>query len=263
MESFLKFFRVLFRFILVSLYLTIHVCRGLCIYLFVKDPFEKKRHFANLSFKTSQLFCRTFGIRVAVINPPPKEMKGLIVGNHLGFIDIIASSSIRPMLHVTSLEMQQTPILGVITDMTGCVYVERRSRLGIKNELEKIATLLKQGLNVCLYPEATSHNGEHVLPFKRTLLTAAAHAGVPILPYVFNFTSVNGQEFSLKNRDHVCWYGDISFISAMLKAISLKYVDVELKFLPPFFIASDMERSVVANTLHQMISQEFVPVKGL
>lgn len=188
-------------------------------------------------------------------------MTGLIIGNHLGFIDILASGSIRPMLYITSLEMRETPLLGLLTEMAGCIYVERRNRMGIQQELQQIIASLKEGFNVCLYPEATSHNGEHVLPFKRTLLSAAAYAGVPVLPYVFNFTSIEGEDFTMKNRDHVCWYGDIPFIVSMIKAISLKYVDAEIKFLEPVFTNIEMDRADVANKLHNMISEEFIPVK--
>ncbi len=261
MEFIIKPFRVIFRLFLFSIYITIHIVRGFKIKTFEKDPLERKRQFSRSINRITALCCRTFAVRVAVINPPPQNARGLIVGNHLGFIDIIASGSIRPMLYVTSLEMRQTPVLGLLTEMAGCIYVERRSRMGIQQELKQIINSLEQGFNVCLYPEATSHNGEHVLPFKRTLITAAAYAGVPILPYVFNFKSIQGEDFTLKNRDHVCWYGDIPFLVAMVKALSLKYVDVEIKFLAPFHPTPEMERAEVANKLHQMISNEFAPVK--
>ncbi len=261
MELIFAVLRTIFRCLLFSIFICIHVLKGLKVYLFVKDPVERKRRFAHNTNWVTTLCCKTFGVRVSVINPPPQGAPGLVVGNHLGFIDIIASGSLRPMLYVTSHEMRDTPLLGMLTEMAGCIYVERRSRMGIQQELQQIIQSLKQGFNVCLYPEATSHNGEHVLPFKRTLLTAAAFAGVPVLPYVFNFRSIEGKEFTLKNRDHVCWYGDITFIVAMLKAFSLKYVDVEIKFLEPVHTTVDMERAQVAQTLHALISKEFIPVK--
>lgn len=261
MEFIIKFFRVIFRLLLFLLYVCIHILRGYKIHAFVKDPIERKRQFSHLANWITDLCCKTFGVRLTVVNAPSKNTTGLVVGNHLGFIDILASGALRPMLYVTSLEMRQTPLLGLLTEMAGCIYVERRSRMGIQQELEQIIDSLKQGFSVCLYPEAASHNGEHVLPFKRTLLTSAAFAGMPILPYVFNFTSIEGEKFTLKNRDHVCWYGDNSFVIAMFRALSLKYVDVEIKFLEPFYSTPEMDRAEVANKLHEIISKEFIPVK--
>ena len=261
MEFIIKFFRVVFRFNLFLIYVCIHIGRGYCIHFLEKDPVERKRKYSQLANWITDLCCKTFGVRLTVINAPAKNVSGLVVGNHLGFIDIIASGALRPMLFVTSLEMRQTPFLGLLTEMAGCIYVERRSRMGIQQELEQIIASLKQGFNVCLFPEAASHNGEHVLPFKRTLMTSAAYAGVPILPYVFNFKSIEGQPFSLKNRDHVCWYGDTPFIVSMIKAISVKFVDVEIKFLEPFHSTIEMDRAEVANKLHGIISKEFITVK--
>ncbi|HND85557.1 MAG TPA: lysophospholipid acyltransferase family protein, partial [Pseudobdellovibrionaceae bacterium] len=119
----------------------------------------------------------------------------LMVANHMGFIDILFLASQIPMTFVTSVEMRDTPFLGWITDMGGCLYVERRSRSSILRELEHIAQALKEGFRIVLYPESVSTNGEQVLPFKRTLLMSAAMAGVPIQPVVVNFKSIDGEEF--------------------------------------------------------------------
>lgn len=206
--------------------------------------------------------CWAFNITIVVKNPYPPGQKGLLVGNHLGFIDILASAAIQPNLFVTSQEMRETPFLGLLTEMGGCLYVERRSRSQILNELGEIVSYLAKGFRVILYPEATSTNGEGVLPFKRTLLSAAARAGVPILPYVFNFREINGEPgFPLKYRDAVCWYGDIPFQKALWRALSLKSITCEVEFLSPVYTSTDDDRAVVADAIRGMIVDRFQPVK--
>lgn len=260
MKKVRSLFYVTFRISLFVLFVIGFLIRGYLIHLRVKDPAQRLRHFSQLEFWINRLCCRHFGLNVTVTNAPPPGAPGLIVGNHLGFLDILAIGGSRPMLFVTSQEMRETPVLGLLTEMAGCLYVERRNRLGIQGELKNIIEALKAGLNVCLYPEATSHNGEKVLPFKRTLISAAAHAGVPIYPYVFNFRSIDGEPFNLKYRDHVCWYGDMPFFTSMVAAFSLKKVDVEIKFLEPYHTTVDMDRAVVADELHARIAAHFIPV---
>ncbi len=102
--------------------------------------------------------------------------------------------------------MRETPLLGLLTELGGCIFVERRSRTKILDDLKSIVRPLQRGFKVVLYPEATSTNGEQVLPFKKALMMAAARAGVPIQPVVINFPEINGEPFSLKTRDYVCWY---------------------------------------------------------
>lgn len=257
-----KIFQILFvssRIFLFACFATIYLIRGYTTHLTQKNAFIRKKKYSQLVNWICQLCCEFFGVRVRVINEPPINSPGLIVGNHMGFIDILASGSVRPMLYVTSKEMHETPVLGLLTEMGGCIYVERRSRLGIQNELKHIIQALKEGINVCLYPEATSTNGEQVLPFKRTLMTAAAHAQVPIYPYVINFISIDGNPFTLKNRDSVCWYGDISFVTSMIAAFSLKFVEVEIEFLKPVYPKVEDDRAQLADFIQSMISKKFKP----
>lgn len=200
-------------------------------------------------------------MNLKVINPPPPDQVNLIVSNHMGFVDILLMASIRPSLFVTSMEMRETPFLGLLTEMGGCIYVERRSRVKILEEMHTIVNTLKSGHSVVLYPESTSTNGEQVLPFKKTLLMAAAHAHVPLLPAVVNFRTVNGESFSLRWRDHLCWYGDIPFHTSMWKALTLKSIDAEIEFLEPIMLKHDDDRTEVAQRAHAMIAQRFVAVK--
>ncbi len=247
------------RIFLFACFALVYVIQGYFTHLTQKDPYLRKKKYSELVNWICKLCCRFFGVRIQVLNSPAADAPGLVIGNHMGFIDILASGSTRPMLYVTSKEMHETPVLGLLTEMGGCIYVERRSRLGIQNELKHIIQALQEGLNVCLYPEATSTNGEQVLPFKRTLITAAAHAKVPIHPYVLNFKTVNGQPFSLKNRDSVCWYGDISFVTSMVAAFSLNYVEIEIEFLPPVYPTLEDDRAELADRLHSMIAKKFRP----
>lgn len=260
-EALQRFIFIMLRIPLFVLLIGIFLLVGTWVHWRVKDPLQRKIRFSNMVHKVTKLCCRAFGIRVQALNEPPKETPGLVVGNHLGFLDILAAGSIRPLLFVTSQEMKNTPGLGLITEMGGCLYVERRNRMGIKQELNQITHYLKHGMNVCLYPEATSHNGECVLPFKRSLITAAIHAQVPIWPYVVNFRSVEGEVFSLSNRDKVCWYGDIPFAKSMLSALSLRYVEIEIKFLDPVYPHAEIDTREISQILHKKISQEFIPVR--
>lgn len=202
-------------------------------------------------------------MNLTVLNKPQDGEKFLLVSNHMGFVDILLMCSIFPMLFVTSNEMRETPFLGLLTEMAGCMYVERRSRTKILEEMKSMVKALQNGFRIALYPEATSTNGEQVLPFKRTLMMAASHAGVPIQPAVINFRKVNGEEFSLKWRDHLCWYGEITFATSLWKALTLKSLHAEIEFLEKIHTSPEDDRGLIADKAHAMISKKFVPVKGL
>lgn len=262
-EAFLAGLRGVYRFIIfVTVVLSFLAWSFLCHWV-IRDPQKRMHRFS----RNTQFFCglmiKGLGLNLKVINKPSPDEKFLIVSNHMGFVDILSLATSLPLLFVTSKEMRETPFLGLLTEMGGCLYVERRSRTKILEEMKAMVDALKQGFRVVLYPEATSTNGERVLPFKKTLMMAAAQAGVPIQPVVINFREINGEEFNLKWRDHVCWYGDIPFVTSMWKTMTLKSVTAEIEFLEKIHASPEDDRGAVAEKAHALISAKFVPVKGV
>ena len=252
-----------YRILIFLLLVTIYLATSFFIHYATRDPKKRMQKFSKNGSVYCGLMIQMMGLKKIIINLPDPDEKFLLVSNHMGFVDILVLASTTPMIFVTSNEMRETPFLGLLTEMAGCMYVERRARSQIVEEMQNIASVLRQGLRVVLYPEATSTNGEQVLPFKKTLMMAAAHAGVPIQPVVINYREINGEAFSIKNRDHVCWYGDITFVTSMWKAMILKSVTAEVEFLEKIYPTLDDDRSVIAEKAHRLISSKFVPAKSV
>lgn len=217
----------------------------------------------NVFSKNTQFFAKIliFGLRLKLEIKNQKEISGgyLLVSNHMGFLDILCLATSQPLVFVTSTEMRATPFLGLLTELGGCIFVERRSRTKILSELQTITDALQEGHTVVLYPEARSSNGEQVLPFKKTLLMAAAQAGVPLQPVVINYREINGQPFTKQTRDSVCWYDDVPFVKSMWLTMSASSIHAEIEFLDTLHPKATDDRSVVAEQAHAMIAGKFVP----
>lgn len=261
MEKIIVPFRIIYRVCIFLVVAVFYFSSAIYIHLTVKGENPRRRRFSDNAAKYTKLICQLYNIKIEAHNVPQGHEPGLIVGNHLGFIDILVVHSLTKALFVTSEEMRRTPLLGIITEMAGCMYVDRKNRSNIKGELGSIVKTLQDGFRVTLYPEATSHNGEEILPFKRTLLTAAGLAGTPIFPYCFNFKSINGGPFNMKYRDHVCWYGDITFFTSLLRSCSLREVVTEVIFLDPVYPKPDEDRAEVADEVRRRIVEKFKPVQ--
>lgn len=260
MEKLRTAIRIGLRILIFVILASIYFVQGFWIHFTVKGTNNRRRAFSNNAAKYTKLICHFYNIKSEVYNFPSDDTAGMIVGNHMGFIDILVMHSLTKALFITSEEMRETPLLGPITEMAGCMYVERRNKSNIKDELGSIVSTLNDGFRVTLYPEATSHNGEEILPFKRTLLSAASLAKKPIFPYCFNFKSIGGKPFTLENRDKVCWYGDMSFFPAFIGAISLKEIIVEVIFLDPYYPKPEQDRAEIADEIRSKIVEKFKPV---
>lgn len=248
-------FRVFKFFTVISLYFIFAVYN----YLSTSDPVQRRKKLTMNGQVTAKWILRAFNIKLICNQNIPDNEGSLIVGNHLGFIDIVCLIALTHGVFITSMEMKQTPFLGQICDIGGCAYVNRKSRLSIQEELKDIVAVLKQGFRVMLYAESVASNGEQVLPFKKTLITSAGLAGKPIRPFVFNYRSINGSPVRYEDRDSVCWYGDQSFISAIWKSLKLNSLTCEIEFLPLVHTTAEEDRTQLANKLHTMVSNKFVP----
>ena len=111
----------------------------------------------------------------------------LIVCNHLSYLDVLIISQFIPCSFVTSKEMKRTPFLGQLCSLGGCLFVDRQNRNNLSGEVQELTTALKNGLNVTIFPEATSTNGQCVIRFRRPLFQAAINSKSKVLPIVLNY----------------------------------------------------------------------------
>lgn len=216
---------------------------------------------ARLIQKYSKRVLKSLNIEVEVNDEYQHLLtdNALIVCNHMSYLDILVLSSINPSCYVTSMEMKKTPVLGLLCDLGGCVYVERRSKDNLGNEIKEITQALNRGLNVCFFPEATSHNGEEILRFRKPLFNAARYAHKKVLPICLNYEDLNGEEFSKLNRDLVCWYGDMGFAGHMWNLCGAKKIKASLKFLEPIDKTQDFHSQDLAKRTQEMVTEHFVP----
>ena len=249
--------RVAFRFILFFLIIFSYFFCALLKSITTLNSTKRRWLLVKNGHFFAQLILKAFKIEVICCEKISEDEVSLLVGNHLGFIDIICLLALCPSVFITSLEMKRTPGLGLITDLAGCAYVDRKKRMNIQEELKDITNVLKEGFCVVLYAESVASNGEQVLPFKKTLLTSAGFSGRAIRPFVFNFRQINGRSICYEDRDAVCWYGDETFLSAVWRSLKLKSITCEIEFFPLVYPSPSVHRAELAHQLHQLISSRY------
>lgn len=252
----MKIIRI-YRLIKLALIVLEYLFRASLIHLCTSDPLSRRKRFAANVTRACRKGLRALNITVKVQDLPPEDKRFLIVSNHLGFIDIFAISSVMPTLFVTSVEMKETPLLGLLTEMGGCMYVERRNRSNIQKEIKEIENTLNQGFNVVLFPEGLSTNGEKVFPFKKSLLMACAGSDANIMPLVINFESINHEPMQHKFRDWVFWYGDIPFIRSAWNASQMNDCQISLRFLGEIVVSGDSNHRDIAQIAQTKIEANY------
>jgi 1-acyl-sn-glycerol-3-phosphate acyltransferase len=182
----------------------------------------------------------------------------LIVANHMSYLDVILLAASRPTSFVTSVEIKRSLGLGQITQLAGCLFVNRQDRRSLVGEVSELAEALRAGLDVVVFPEATSTNGEALRRFKRPLFNAALKAQVPVLPVTINYLSANGERLTAQTRDALCWYGDMDFIPHFMALCRLKSAELSLHIETPI---SEVEHTdTLTATAFERVSRHFKPL---
>jgi len=120
----------------------------------------------------------------------------LVVANHVSWLDILVLASSAHAVFVAKSEVRCWPMIGWLASRAETVFIRRasgRSLLKVKN---RIAGLLLDGRSVAIFPEATTSDGETVLPFRSGLLQAAVDAGRPVQAVAIAYRDERGTRSS-------------------------------------------------------------------
>jgi 1-acyl-sn-glycerol-3-phosphate acyltransferase len=171
---------------------------------------------------------RQMGIALQQRGPYPRH--GVLIANHLGYLDIVAFAALHRCVFVAKSEIRGWPVVGWMTTMAGAVYVDRGRNASAISAGSAMQAAAGAGLPVVFFPEGTTSNGEAVLKFHRSLLVQAIDSGQPVTAahVTYRLTEVNGPHISV--ADDVCYWGDVSMIKHIFRLLSLRGIEVEVRF---------------------------------
>ncbi len=165
----------------------------------------------------------------------PSDSNFLFISNHLSYLDIFAINEKINLSFITSQEMKQRPGVGQLCILAGCSFVERRREKrddqSRKNELQDLYKNLENNVNIALYPEATSTNGQEVISFKKPMFIPAFDLKKPVLVSVINYKKINGVKINKSNRDSICWYGKMDLLPHLWDYLKNSKIEVEITFI--------------------------------
>ena len=208
----------------------------------------------------ARLGCRIMGIRVRRrgVRWPERGRGGMVALNHLSWLDPLIMAAIHPSVFVTSTETGEHPLLGRICASAGCVFMERRQRRGLHAERDRLGKLM-ENLTVVIFPEATSSNGATVLPFKPATFAAAIDARTSISLLALRYCSLDGHQVTARNRDRVCWHGDMTFLPHLIGVLGIRSISARLEAVAAFDADVADDRKVLALRSHRLVSDFLHP----
>lgn len=189
-------------------------------------------------------FLNALGIHCRVHGKPP--IRGLVVANHLSYLDAAIFSANVPCFFVAKFEIGRWPFFGSAARASGSIFIDRSSRASAVEALRQIADRLKHSIPVLFFPEGTSTDGSQVLQFHPTLFEPAIAAGIPVTSAAVRYVFESGRP----ERD-LCWFGEDAFLPHIWKALGAEGFFAEVQFGEPHIYS---DRRSAARSTHAEIS---------
>jgi 1-acyl-sn-glycerol-3-phosphate acyltransferase len=173
--------------------------------------------------RASRRHLRIFNFSATVTGPIPQQ--GLLVSNHLSYLDILVLSSITPAVFVSKAEVRQWPLFGWLASLAGTVFVNRERRTQVGQTNQEIEQALAEQALVVLFPEGTSSDGKQLLPFKTSLLEPVARDPHDIATCWLHYELTDGDA-----SQEVCYWGDHMFFTHLMNMVGKRSIHAEVRF---------------------------------
>ena len=163
------------------------------------------------------------GIRLHAEGSLPAH--GLIVSNHLSYLDIVVYSAAMPCFFVSKAEVNRWPFFGFAARAGGTVFLNRMSYASANAAADSVAARLALPIPILLFAEGTSTDGAQVRRFHRRLIQPAVEAGAHITAAAIRYIPADSNE-----ERELCWYGDAGFLSHLWKVLGAAGFSARLCF---------------------------------
>jgi 1-acyl-sn-glycerol-3-phosphate acyltransferase len=194
----------------------------------------------------SRILSRLIGLELSHSGTAPRS--GLIISNHLSYLDILAYSALAPSVFVAKKEVGSWPFLGLFARMGGTIFVDRTRRMKVAGTNRRIADVLRTGTAVVLFAEGTSSDGRTVLPFRSPLLEAATCAGSTVVPAAIRYHLDEGSV-----ADEVCYWRDMTLVPHLINLFAKRRVQARIAFGSAQTGAMLPGRKEAARQLHEQV----------
>jgi 1-acyl-sn-glycerol-3-phosphate acyltransferase len=221
MMSTLRFYSRLTRLIGVLAYGVALAVIACVIERFVRDRLGLRQ---KMSQHFMKVLVRALPFRVSVQGPRPTRPM-LWIANHVSWTDIPLLGQLAPVSFLSKAEVRNWPLAGWLAQHGGTLFI-RRGAGESQTLTQQIGTYLEHEHALVLFPEGTTGDGTHVMPFHGRLLTAAVERELPIQPIAIAYRRL-GEPCSLTP-----FIGDEELPRHLFRLLRADACDVVVTFLP-------------------------------
>lgn len=220
------------------------------------------RHGWRLPLLFHRMACACLGVRRRVSGtPPPKGQGGLIVANHVSWLDISVIGALQPLTFVAKAEVAGWPVIGFLARVQRTLFIDRTRRAATAGIAAEMGKRLSEGQSVVLFAEGTTGDGTRTLPLRSSLLGAAHEAlglnggngDITVYPLAITYTGFHGMAGGRFERAALAWYGDTELAPHLKAMLNAGAIDVELAWGEPIRMGHAISRKAATQRAERAI----------
>jgi 1-acyl-sn-glycerol-3-phosphate acyltransferase len=172
----------------------------------------------------------------------------LVVANHVSWLDIPVIGAAVGARFLSKHEIASWPVIGWLARRHGTVFI-RRGAGELDRLINDLASALRSGDRVVVFPEATTSDGRQVLRFHPRLFEAARLAGVPVLPIALHYSPDPGTGISA-----AAFFGDARLAPHVWQLLQQPHSTVHVQILPVLPADGADSRDMLARKARESIT---------
>lgn len=202
------------------------------------------------------------GFKLRVYGRPVDNRPCLYVANHLSYLDIPLLGSLLKASFVSRADVAGWPLFGHMGKLQRTVWIDRKPELAVEHAKE-LRRRIESGDRILVFPEGTSTDGLHLLPFKSTLFEVAqpfknadgTETQVTVQPISIVVTEMGNLPIGRHQRPLYSWYGDMTFEHHFWDMLQRAGFTLEVQFHAPVTMAQFGHRKKLAAHCEQVIAE--------
>jgi 1-acyl-sn-glycerol-3-phosphate acyltransferase len=158
-------------------------------------------------------------------------------------------SAAHPVRFVSKDDVRAWPVMGWLATRSGTLYLNRGSGRAAHRMAAALAEVLLDRQHVVIFPEGTTTDGSHVLPFKPMLLQAAIDADACVVPISLHYSNSEGRPTTA-----AAFIGEMSFVDTLRNIVAVRRLQAEVVMHPPID-STGLDRNQLAALTEAAITQ--------
>ena len=210
---------------------------GLCVPLhYALQPFTRRN-------PTPRLFlagvARTLGVTVETTGERPRR-GSFLVANHVSWLDIPAIASVSDSAFIAQDGLAAIGWLRWLCSLNDTVFVARDRPGRVSDQVDQVRGAIRESKPLTIFPEGTTGDGQDLLPFKSSLLSALCPVpkGITVQPIWMDYGARSCE---------IAWIGDEPGKDSFLKIAARRHrISLTIHFLAPLEGETLADRKTIA-----------------